>query len=157
MITVVSNTSPLMYLITIGEHDILRQLFAHILIPQAVCNELCASGAPHRVREVMSTPPSWIMVMATTITIEDAGFLLLDRGEQEAICLAEHEHADLLLIDDKRGRHFAQSRKIPVVGKLGVLDRASQCGLIRLSHSLEKLHATNFRIARSILDRFLHQ
>jgi predicted nucleic acid-binding protein len=62
MITVVSNTSPLMYLITLDEHNLLRQLFSRIFIPQAVFGELCAPGAPLIVRQVMSKTPFWISV-----------------------------------------------------------------------------------------------
>ncbi len=54
----------------------------------------------------------------------------LDRGEAEAIFLALQMKADHLLIDEKIGRKFAESLKIPIVGLLGVLGRARAKKLI---------------------------
>jgi predicted nucleic acid-binding protein len=43
---IVSDTSPINYLILIGQIDLLPQLFEQIIIPQAVYNELSDSLAP---------------------------------------------------------------------------------------------------------------
>ncbi len=43
---VVSNTSPLRYLIQIGESDVLPQWFGKLFIPQAVFEELTHPHAP---------------------------------------------------------------------------------------------------------------
>jgi predicted nucleic acid-binding protein len=51
MSAVVSDTSPINYLIRIGEIDLLPQLFGEILIPPAVLQELQHAGAPLAVRE----------------------------------------------------------------------------------------------------------
>lgn len=54
----------------------------------------------------------------------------LHRGEREAILLAELLAADALLIDEQVGRTLALSRKLPVSGTLGVLERADRMGLV---------------------------
>ena len=41
---VVSNTSPIFYLSTIGQLDLLRQLYDEILIPTTVFNEITNVG-----------------------------------------------------------------------------------------------------------------
>ena len=46
----VSDTSPICYLILIGEISILPRLFSSVLVPQAVLNELHHDDAPELIR-----------------------------------------------------------------------------------------------------------
>jgi len=43
--TIVSNSSPLIALIRIGQLDLLRQLYSEIIIPEAVWHEVVVEGA----------------------------------------------------------------------------------------------------------------
>ena len=43
---VVSDTSPLTALLTVGEADLLTQLFGEVIIPEAVRDELLRNHAP---------------------------------------------------------------------------------------------------------------
>jgi predicted nucleic acid-binding protein len=65
--------------------------------------------------------------------------------------------AELLLIDDREGRQEAKRRAIPVTGTLGILDRASERGLIDLPVVVDELRKTNFYLSanavKSLLDR----
>lgn len=64
----------------------------------------------------------------------------VDRGEAEAIALAEELHADHLLIDERKGRRLAQQQGLPVVGLLGVVLLARRAQLIPSARTLlEKL------------------
>ena len=54
--------------------------------------------------------------------------LLLDVGEAEAIALAIEIQADLLLLDERRGRVVAKELGLAVTGLLGVLLVAKQQG-----------------------------
>ena len=60
----------------------------------------------------------------------------VDRGEAEAIALAEELHADHLLIDERKGRRLAQKQGLPVVGLLGVVLLAKRAKLIPSARAL---------------------
>lgn len=47
---VVSNTSPLNYLILLDEINVLPRLYERVSIPQSVCEELQAAETPEAVR-----------------------------------------------------------------------------------------------------------
>ena len=59
-------------------------------------------------------------------TVADA----LDRGEAEALLLAEEIRADLLITDDAPAREEAVRRGLGVVGTIGVLTQARDQGLV---------------------------
>jgi predicted nucleic acid-binding protein len=56
----VADTSPLCYLILIGEIDLLTKLFGRVPVPKTVIEELLHQDAPAIVREWASNPPSWL-------------------------------------------------------------------------------------------------
>ena len=47
----VADTSPIFYLVAIGQIDLLPRLFEKVLVPDAVHNELCYPTAPPVLRE----------------------------------------------------------------------------------------------------------
>jgi predicted nucleic acid-binding protein len=47
---VVADTTPINYLILIGEIEVLPELYGQVIIPHAVCEELLRSRAPGAVR-----------------------------------------------------------------------------------------------------------
>ena len=57
-------------------------------------------------------------------------FIGLDQGEAEVLTLAEEREARLVVIDERRGRRFAQRLGIPLTGTLGILLLAKGGGLI---------------------------
>ena len=110
---VVSDTSPLTALLTVGEADLLPELFDEVIIPEVVLAEL---------RRSHPLLPKWLRVVGVTDT-EQAGRYarIVDAGEAEAIELARELHADRLLIDERKGRRLAVEEGVPVIGLLGVV------------------------------------
>ena len=56
----------------------------------------------------------------------------LDQGEAEVLTLAEEYTARLVIVDERKGRRYAQRLGIPLTGTLGVLLLAKERGLLDL-------------------------
>ncbi len=154
---VIADTSPLNYLILIGEAEVLHGLYGRVLIPQAVLEELRHPNAPAVVSVWIQRRPAWLEVGHTTV-IADAGLRGLGPGECEAILLAqEHRPEVLLLIYEQKGRREAERRQIRTTGILGVLNDAATRGLIELSTAIRRLAETNFRASPRLLEALLEQ
>jgi predicted nucleic acid-binding protein len=153
---VIADTSPLTYLIRIGEIEVLPQLYEHIVIPAAVCNELKSPLAPQAVRDWTTHYPTWLEVRIPEWQ-PDAELIsaALDDGERDAILLALELRADELIIDDMDGRREAERRKLHYIGTLGVLRDAARARLLNLKGALARLRQTNFHVSQELLDRLL--
>ena len=120
---VVSNTTPLRYLIAIEYEHLLGKLFEKVFVPLAVHEELTHARTPEPVRRRVLLLPNWYEIR-TVQEPQTATFpVVLHRGEREAILLAEALHTDAILIDEQVGRSIAISRNLPLLGTLG--DRKS--------------------------------
>lgn len=151
---VVSDTSPLCYLLLIDLVDLLPQLYGQVIIPESVCNELLNSDAPEAVKSWMAQPPIWLDVQTVTGEI-DRTLNDLDLGEREAIALAEQLNADLLLLDDRAARQLAIERNIPIIGVLGILGAAAKRGLISFPEAISQLQQTTFRASPTLIQSLL--
>ena len=152
MILVVADTSPLNYLVQIGCQELLPALYDRVLVPEAVIAELAHSQTPAAVRIWLSAGPKWLEVRAVR-TPRSSALAGLDPGEAEAIQLAELEHADLLLMDERRGVSVAQRQGLEVTGTLGVLLQAARRQLVVLDDALVRLQATDFRYTPRLLEQ----
>lgn len=154
----VSNTTPLRYLIAIGQENLLGKLFTKVFVPAAVHEELTEARTPEIVRSCVLSLPAWFEVH--TVGESDASKfpVKLHRGEREAILLADALRADVLLIDEQIGRSIALSRNLPLSGTLGVLERADTIGLVAdFAEVLKKLKASGFFIANPLEQQLLQR
>jgi len=153
----VADTSPLCYLILIGEIDLLFKLFGQVLVPQSVLAELLHPDAPVAVRSWASHLPSWITAKEEPNLVVP-GLEKLQAGERAAILLAESMKANIILLDEKAARRVAADRGLRVTGILGLLGEAAARGLVDLAPAIDRLRKTNFRyspaLLKATLDRF---
>jgi predicted nucleic acid-binding protein len=109
MKVVVADTSPLNYLVLIGEVEVLAKLYGEVLVPEVVIAELTDPETPAAVGLWACNLPAWIGVRPTPVS--DERLENLDAGERAAILLAEAQSLPvLLLIDDAEGRAEAERR-----------------------------------------------
>lgn len=143
MSVVVSDTSPLHYLILCGAAEILPRLFRQAVIPPTVFRELQQPNTPARVTQWVGSLPSWATVQKPGLL---ARKLDVDAGELEAICLAKEIKAAAVLMDDRAGRAAAQHCGLAVVGTIGLLEQAARRGLLDLPDVMTRLQQTNARL-----------
>jgi predicted nucleic acid-binding protein len=155
MRVVLCDTSPVRYLVLIGESAVLHALYGRVLIPESVADELNQPHTPDIVRQWISQPPTWLEIVATPHNADPLMLTFLDRGERDAILVALELKADLLLMDDREGVEEAVRLGLVVTGTLGVLDRAAEKGLVDLADTFRRLRTTNFRVSPALLDRIL--
>lgn len=153
----VSDTSPICYLILIGEVDLLPKLYSQVLVPAAVMGELLHEDAPGVVRDWAVTLPPWITAHRDP-TGATAGMEKLQAGERAAILLAKSTAADIILLDEKSARAVAADQGLRITGTLGILGEAATRGLIDLATAIDQITKTNFRyspaLLKATLDRF---
>ena len=120
---VVSDTTPLMSLLKKDCIDLLEKLFGQVLIPQAVFEELAADERFKFEADQISSK-QFIIVKAVQNS-ESANILKratgLDQGESEAIVLTDELNADLLLMDEAKGRAISSQMGLKIMGTIGIL------------------------------------
>ncbi len=144
---VLSDTSCLILLEKIGELDVLHGLFGTVITTPEVAAEF---GLPL---------PAWVqakpVINRKYQAIIEAS---VDRGEASAIALAVEYDDCLLIIDDLKGRRFAQQIGLAITGTFGVLLEAKRAGVVLLIKPiLEKIKQTNFRLSPKLEELVLAQ
>jgi len=153
-VIVVSDTSPLNYLVLIQHADVLPLVFGRVLAPPAVIAELLHPGSPAVIQAWAQTPPTWLEVRAPAAIDPSLG---LGPGETEAISLARELKADVVLIDERKGLAVARQCGLFVTGTLGVLGIAAEKELISLPSAIAALRQTSFRASDDLLNAMLQR
>jgi predicted nucleic acid-binding protein len=150
---VISNATPIISLCSVHHEHILKELFNHIVIPEAVENELRVLERPGSD----FSDNSWVEVEA--VKNEDLIHLLmkdLDRGESETIALAKQRKADIVIIDEIAGYQIAKHFDLPVVRTLSVLKTAKELGIIeKVAPLLSEMVQKGRWYSIDVIDKFL--
>lgn len=150
----ISDTSVMHYLVLLEAAHVLPILFKEVTITSAIHREPSHPNAPERVRQFATDRPTWLRIEVLP-SIDPS--LDLDIGETEAISLALSLKADMLLIDDLKGRRRANDRGLTTVGTLTVLRTAAERQLVDLKTSFDRLSHTNFRVSKQLLTKILDE
>ena len=126
---VISNTSPLVGLLTLDLLPLLRDLYTEVLIPEEVQDEFLATERPVR-RDALKNAP-WIRVVTLTPPLDDTTYPnVIHRGEAAVFDLAKELGTRLVILDDMEARRYAERVGLPTKGTVGVLLEAKRNGLI---------------------------
>jgi hypothetical protein len=125
---VVSNTTPIISLLKIGRLEILKKLYQELYIPFEVYLEIEAGKNKEYYTDLTKT--DWIHIVKIQNEKSLLFFLDLDKGEAEAIVLANEINADLIILDETLGRFHAKHIGLNVTGTIGLLLKAKESGII---------------------------
>ena len=153
-LVIVADSSPLIGLARIGQLDLLRRFAHRVIVPPAVWDETSRYDAPG-AKEVQAT--EWLTIEEPPDPDKVASLsIVVDRGEAEAISLAQSIRGSLLLVDDSRARRVAHRLGVRLVGTVGLLRRAKNAGWIsELRPLLESLQRNGIYIRQKLIDAVL--
>lgn len=141
---VISDTSCISNLLSVGQESLLARLFGEVLMPPAVEQELLRfhTGLPTFLKRAVPSDQARLSRLCQE----------LDPGEAEAICLASELRADRLLIDESVGRRVALREGLSIIGLVGVLVLAKRSGILAaVGPVLQRLeNDAGFRLAPSL-------
>lgn len=129
---VVSDTTPLISLMKIGHLDLLEKYFGEAHIPEAVFNELTFNSRfADEAKQIEDCAFIHVVKVQDYRSVEILRRATgLDIGESEAIVLSDDMRADLLLMDEAKGRDVAEQMGIRIMGTIGLLIASYQDGSI---------------------------
>jgi len=130
---VVSDSSTLIHLASIGRLALLKKFYGRITITPAVWREVVEQGEGRAgaVEVTDAHQAGWMEVVAPA---DESLVHLLRRdlgdGESEVITLAIERQADLVLLDEWEARRIAEMYGLSKTGVIGILIRAKREGEI---------------------------
>lgn len=153
MPSVVSNSTPLIYLAKIGRLDLLKELFGEVLIPKEVYAEVVEKGKALGLKDAYvveaAVTQGWIkVVVADPVEMP----IELDKGEEEALSLAK-QHKATVLIDETSARSAARLLDLTPRGTIFVLLLAlkeKKIVLDEFMQALNELIDAGFRLKEEV-------
>ena len=156
MALIISDTTTPMILAKTNHLNLLSNFVEIVYIPPAVKEEL--SQKNDGVKEAIERAEFIkIREVINQKILDDVKLAKLDKGEIEAIALALETGLDLI-IDERLGRRYAQSKNITIMGLLGILKINLVNGFIsyvELLYILEEFKEVGFRINPRLEKSFL--
>lgn len=142
---VVSDTSCLILLEKIEELNLLHKLYGQVTI------------TPEIAEEFDKNLPYWVKIKSPANKIyQQILEASLDKGEASAIALAIELRNSILVIDDLKGRKYAEKVGLTITGSLGIIVQTKKSGKISsVKPYLKKIKNTDFRISDELTNTVL--
>ena len=149
---VVADTSPVAALIHLNKLHLISMLYGKVYIPATVAVELNTLVQFGYDISFLEEKQTYIVQKAANELLVRNLCEYLDEGEAEAIALAKELHADLLLIDERLGKQFAEAEAIHCKGVIGILIEAKQQKLVQFIKPLldDLIHDLKFRLSEKV-------
>ena len=168
MKTIVSDSTPLIFLAKVGRLDLLKDVFEKVSIPEAVFNEAVTQGKAIQMSDasiIEAAVGRWIRVKRVEAGVESEYSFLDDNmrlglGERGALKLCKQLNADYFMVDDREARRVSRILNIVPLGTCGVIVEACRQGFISGVEALEMLDTlvrAGFRISATVYRRVLDE
>jgi len=157
---VIADTTPIITLMKLQRLDLLEKLFEIVIVPHAVYEELISNiNYPDEKQMIVECPFLKRLEVSDRQSIKILREVVgLDAGESEAIALAEENHADLIIIDERKGRRVAKQMNLKIIGTIGILLQAFDCTILSKTEILsyaEQLKNSKIRISETLFELVL--
>lgn len=154
---IISDATVLITLINIDEFDVLKLFIDQVIIPDEVYHEVSRTASAKRYLD-HEIDSCFIQVAQyqDKQLFKDINYIL-DDGESASVTLALERKLPLI-IDEKKGRRFAQQLGVEIIGLVGILRFLYRDGRLSEAETAEivkKLNDSNFRISPDLLDLIL--
>jgi len=152
---IIADSSPLIALAIADSLKLLPLLYTRILLPPAVWHEVTVAGADMPGADIVHQT-EWLEVVKPYSPTVVPLSILVDKGEAEAIALAQNLPDASLLLDDAQARRLAQRLGLPHIGTLGIMRRAKRAGLIeQVAPLIERLERHGIYVGAKLVDAIL--
>lgn len=152
---VISDTTPIISLLKADQLGLLEKLYGNVLIPRAVYREL--TDNPRYTKEAVLIKKLDFLITVEVENVKSVNILRavtgLDAGESEALIMYDEQKADLLLMDEHKGRSVAKQLGVKHIGTAGILMLAYDKDLIqaeKVKACLDTMLENGIRIDKKI-------
>jgi len=148
---IVSDSGPLIHLAKVNQFHLLKIFFSQLMIHQIVYQEVVSEGknraGEKELKEALDG--GWIKIekFLDSSLLKATTKEGLSEKDSLVVALALGKKADLFLSDDLNVRAVAASKRLNIIGTIGILTNAKLKGLIpNLKNLLDKLIEQGFHL-----------
>ena len=144
---VIADTTPIITLLKLERLELLEKIFGQVII---YLSEAKVIGDCSFLKRGEVSDRQAIKILREVVG--------LDAGESEAIALADEQGADLLIIDERKGRRAAKQMGLKITGTIGILIQAFDSKILsrqEIFSCLEILRSGDIRISDALFETVL--
>jgi len=155
---IIADTGPVIALALLDLIKDMPEIIGDIVIPHAVyleCTKDLSKPAAKKIQLAKNNKQIRVQDINHSSFYRELK-MLLDEGEAEAITLFQETNADLLLIDELKGRRLAAKQNIPIIGTIAILLKAKEKSIRpAIKPMIEILTSHNYRLSKALIDYIL--